>query len=143
MGAIGEGDVRVLNQDVLRHSGITAAEVDQAERRERIELMERAVRYRGERQPLSLAGRVAVVVDDGIATGATARAACTVASLHGAGRIVLAVPVVSSEAARQLGEEGVELIAVLVPDWFGSVGRFYRDFNATSDAEVVTLLNAS
>jgi predicted phosphoribosyltransferase len=140
MGAIGEDDVRVLNNDVIYRERITPAELARVERRERDELARRAVRYRGSRPPLPLAGRVAIVVDDGVATGATARAACAVASLRGAARIVLAVPVMSSDAARLLADNVDELVAVSVPDWFGSVGNFYRDFRATLDDEVVALL---
>jgi putative phosphoribosyl transferase len=140
MGAIGEDDVRVLNNDVIYRERITPAELARVERRERDELARRAVRYRGSRPPVPLAGRVAIVVDDGVATGATARAACAVASLRGAARIVLAVPVMSSDAARLLADNADELVAVSVPDWFGSVGNFYRDFRATLDDEVVALL---
>jgi putative phosphoribosyl transferase len=140
MGAIGEDDVRVLNNDVIYRERITPAELARVERRERDELARRAVRYRGSRPPVPLAGRVAIVVDDGVATGATARAACAVASLRGAARIVLAVPVMSSDAARLLADNVDELVAVSVPDWFGSVGNFYRDFRATQDDEVVALL---
>src|SRR5438094_225918 len=102
MGAIGEDGVRVLNNDVIYRERVTPAELARVEARERDELVRRAARYRGSRPPVPLAGRVAVVVDDGVATGATARAACTVASLRGAARIVLAVPVMSSDAARLL-----------------------------------------
>jgi putative phosphoribosyl transferase len=142
MGAIGEEDVRVLNNDVIHREHVTADELSRVECRERDELARRAVRYRGSRPPVALAGRIAVVVDDGVATGATARAACTVASLRGASRIVLAVPVMSREAARLLADEVDELIAVRVPEWFGSVGNFYRDFLPTQDDEVVALLAA-
>jgi putative phosphoribosyl transferase len=140
MGAIGEDDVRVLNHDVIYRERVTPAELARVDARERDELARRAVRYRGSRPPIPLAGRVAIVVDDGVATGATARAACAVASLRGAARIVLAVPVMSSEAARLLADDVDELVAVSVPDWFGSVGNFYRDFQATQDDEVVALL---
>jgi predicted phosphoribosyltransferase len=140
MGAIGEDDVRVLNKDVIYRERVTPAELARVEARERDELARRAVRYRGSRPPIPLAGRVAIVVDDGVATGATARAACAVASLRGAARIVLAVPVMSSDAARLLADDVDELVAVSVPDWFGSVGNFYRDFEATQDDEVVALL---
>jgi putative phosphoribosyl transferase len=140
MGAIGEDHVRVLNNDVIYRERVTPAELARVEARERDELARRAVRYRGSRPPIPLAGRVAIVVDDGVATGATARAACAVASLRGAARIVLAVPVMSSDAARLLADDVDELVAVSVPDWFGSVGNFYRDFQATQDDEVVALL---
>lgn len=93
MGAIGEDGVRVVDDDVVAASRVSAHDIADVEARERRELERRALRYRGDRPPLALTGRTAIVVDDGIATGSTARAACRVARAHGAERVVLAVPV--------------------------------------------------
>src|ERR1019366_2009760 len=93
MGAIGEGGVRVLNAGVVRLARVSSDELATVERRERVELERRARRFRGDRPPVRLDGKTVVVVDDGIATGSTARAACQVARAQGASRIVLAVPV--------------------------------------------------
>src|SRR5450756_688428 len=89
MGAIGEGGARVLNDDVIRLAGVRPEDLAQVEARERAEVERRARRFRGERPMLSLEGRTIIIVDDGIATGGTARAALQVARVHGAGRVVL------------------------------------------------------
>jgi putative phosphoribosyl transferase len=140
MGAIGEGGVRVENADVLGPSGLSAASVDAAERRERPELDRQTARYRGGRGRLDVAGRCAIVVDDGVATGSSARAACQVARALGAARIVLAVPVASRSAALELRSECDELLCLALPERFFAVGEWYRDFSATSDDHVVELL---
>ena len=92
-GAIGEDGVRVLNDDVVRAARLDGDDMDAVERKQRIELRRRAQRFRRGRDRISLTGRIAVIVDDGIATGATAKAACQVARAHGASRVVLAVPI--------------------------------------------------
>ncbi|HEY6471411.1 MAG TPA: phosphoribosyltransferase [Acidimicrobiales bacterium] len=140
MGAIGEGGVRVENADVLGPSGLSAATLDAAERRERPELDRRAAMYRGGRGRLDVAGRCVIVVDDGIATGSSARAACQVARALGAARIVLAVPVASRSAALELRRECDELWCLSAPEHFFAVGEWYRDFSPTSDEHVVELL---
>jgi putative phosphoribosyl transferase len=140
MGAIGEGGVRVENADVVGPGGLSAATVDAAERRERPELDRRAALYRGGRARLDVAGRCVIVVDDGIATGSSARAACQVARALGAARIVLAVPVASRSAALELRRECDELWCLAAPERFFAVGEWYRDFSATSDDHVVELL---
>ena len=139
-GAIGENGVRVLNDDVIAMTGVTAAELAATEAEERVELERRAARFRGSRARLPLAGRTAVVVDDGIATGATARAACRAARLHGAGRVVLAVPVAPSGWVHRMGDAADEYVCVDAPSSFGSVGEFYDDFSQTPDEEVVECL---
>lgn len=140
MGAIGEGGVRVENEDVVGPSGLRAATVDAAERRERPELDRRAAIYRRGRGRLDVAGRCVIVVDDGIATGSSARAACQVARALGAARIVLAVPVASRSAALELRRDCDELWCLLAPEHFFAVGEWYRDFTPTSDEHVVELL---
>jgi putative phosphoribosyl transferase len=142
MGAVGEGDVLVLNEDVVRKVQPSAAELARLEHQARGELERRASRFRGDRPPLVAAGRTAVLVDDGIATGATARAACRVATAQGAARVVLAVPVCSSGTAAELRNEVDELVCLQTPRRFVSVGEFYADFRQTSDDEVADLLAA-
>jgi putative phosphoribosyl transferase len=112
MGAIGEGSVRVLDDDVLLARGLTDEEVDAAEARERQELERRVRQYRGGAPRIGLSGRTAVVVDDGMATGSTARAACSVARAQGAGYVVMGVPVASGHAVAQL-EEVSDAVVVL------------------------------
>ncbi len=140
MGAIGEGGVRVLNTDVLTAARITDAEIAGVEARERAELQRRARRFRGARERTTVRGRTAVIVDDGIATGSTARAACQVARAQGAAKVVLAVPVAPAQALGPVGEDADEIICLETPEHFLAIGEWYEDFGQTSDEEVVELL---
>ena len=140
MGAIGEDGVRVLNDQVLAMARVGEDEVAAVERSERAELERRATRFRGSRPRASLVGRTAVVVDDGIATGSTARAACQVARAHGVSRVILAVPVAPRSSLGLLAEVADALVCLATPEPFYAVGQFYRDFSQTSDEEVVELL---
>ncbi|MFF5663080.1 phosphoribosyltransferase family protein [Streptomyces griseofuscus] len=140
MGAIGEDGVRVLNADVLRGTGVRDDELARIEERERRVLAERAERYRGECPSVPLTGRTAVVVDDGVATGSTARVACRVARARGAARIVLAVPVAPRDVARRLGGDADDVVCLETPWDFAAVGQFYDDFTQTEDAEVTACL---
>jgi putative phosphoribosyl transferase len=140
MGAIGEGDVRVENEDVLRLAGLEEADLAAAESRERPEVDRRARRYRDGRPRLPLEGRCGVIVDDGIATGSTVRAACQVARRQGAARIVVAVPVASRPASEELTEVCDELICLATPEPFYAVGEWYQDFSQTTDHEVTDAL---
>lgn len=141
MGAIGEGGARVINSDIVTFAHVSDEELALVEERERAELLRRARRYRGARPRLSLTGRTAVVVDDGVATGSTARAACEVAKAQGAKRVVLAVPVAPAAAAGQLAGETDEFISLAAPGQFQAIGEWYDDFSQTSDEEVVSLLD--
>jgi len=139
MGAIGEG-ARVLDNRTVRSLGVTADQVDAVEQREQLELAERARRFRADRGPLELRGKTAIIVDDGIATGATARAACQVVRAAGAARIILAVPVAPPEWRPKPGVDADELICVERPSPFFAIGQWYEDFTQTRDDEVVDLL---
>ncbi|MGW5261678.1 phosphoribosyltransferase [Microbispora sp. NPDC004025] len=139
-GAIGEGGVRVLNPDVLRLANVTRDEMAEVERRERAELERRAQRFRGDRAPVDLAGRTVIVVDDGIATGGTARAACQVARAHGASRVVLAVPVGAPETIASLRRDADEVVCLDTPDHFYAIGAWYDDFSQTRDEDVIEYL---
>jgi len=141
MGAIGEGDVRFVNDEVVREAGVSKDELAAVERRERAELERRARRYRHDRPPMALEGRTAVVVDDGIATGSTVRAACRVARARGATRVVVAAPVASPSSIAELADAADEVVCLEAPRWFYAVGAWYRDFSEVSDDEVVTLLD--
>ena len=143
MGAVGEEGARVLESNVIRQVGITAEQIATVEAKERAEIERRATRYRDGRTPVPLAGRVVVIVDDGIATGSTALAAIQVARHRGAARVVLAAPVAAADTARELMSVVDELVCVATPEDFGAVGRFYRDFSQTSDDEVASLLAAA
>ncbi|MGW2251583.1 phosphoribosyltransferase family protein [Kitasatospora sp. NPDC001660] len=140
MGAIGEDGVRVLNDQVMRLGGITADQLADVERHERAELERRARRYRGDRPPADLRGRTVIVVDDGIATGSTARAACRIVRARGAARVVLAVPVAPRDWTERLTDVADELVCVATPSPFFAIGEFYDDFSQTGDDEVLSLL---
>ena len=142
MGAIGEGGARVLDAELLAHAQVTEEDLRTVERRERAQLETRVARLRRGRQRVQLNGRIAVVVDDGVATGSTARVACEAARHLGAKKVVLAVPVGPAETVRHLTEAD-EVVCVFVPQRFVAVGYHYRDFSPTSDDEVIVLLDAA
>lgn len=139
MGAIGEGGVRLLDDDLIARLGITPAEVEAVERRERETLEARVIRLRSGTERPDLTGRTVIIVDDGIATGATASVACRVARNLGASRVIVAAPVGGPDAVRRV--QGADEVICLVRPWdFQAVGAYYRDFGQTSEAQVVELL---
>jgi putative phosphoribosyl transferase len=140
MGAIGELGAKVVNDHVMSWTSASDADFERVADRERVELQRRAERYRGGRPPVDLAGRSAVVIDDGIATGATAAASVQVARSLGADRVVLAVPVAPPDSVERFTELVDDFVALEVPDRFSAVGEWYRDFDQTSDDEVIDLL---
>lgn len=141
-GAIASGGVRVLNDDVMRaipHAedaieAVTARETAELERREQI--------YRGERPAPELRDRIVILVDDGLATGATMRAAVKALRQRGAARIIVAVPVGPQDTCRELAQKADETICLSTPEFFQAVGQYYEDFSQTTD-EVVRELLAS
>ncbi|MGD3107024.1 phosphoribosyltransferase family protein [Streptomyces sp. YGL11-2] len=139
-GAIGEGGVRVISDDIIRRGRINQSDVASVEREEAAELARQAARFRAGRPRLTLEGRTAIVIDDGIATGATAAAACEVVRAQGAARVVLAVPVAPPDAAERLRSKADEIVCLSTPYAFSAVGEWYEDFSQTSDDEVVSLL---
>ncbi|GLY68513.1 phosphoribosyltransferase [Amycolatopsis taiwanensis] len=141
LGAIGEGGVRVLNREVVQMARLTGEEIAAVEDTERIELQRRAERFRAGRPRVPLRGRTALIVDDGVATGSTARAACLLARAQGAARVVFAVPVGAPDALIALGEDADKVVWLEAPSWFHAVGQWYRDFQQTSDQEVTELLH--
>lgn len=140
MGAVSEGGVLVTNDEVMHLIRISPDEFASVEARERGEVERRAKRFRGDRPAVSLSGRIALIVDDGIATGSTAQAACKVARTLGAVRVLLAVPVGAADSLRMLRHDADEVICLQIPNNFFAVGEWYQDFSATSDEEVVDLL---
>ena len=142
MGAIGEGGARVLNTAVTGRGRISDDALAAVEREERAKLEARVARYRRGRARVDLDGRVAVVVDDGVATGSTARAACAVARELGAARVVLAVPVGPARTLRDFAAAD-QVVCVSAVSRFLAVGYHYADFSPTSDEEVIALLDAA
>lgn len=140
MGAVAEGGVVVVDERMAGAAGVDPEEVGLLARHEEAEIERRVHRYVGERVRPSLAGRTAVVVDDGIATGATARAACTVARAWGASRVVLAVPLGPPAAGAVVGDAADEVVCLQELHPFLAVGQGYADFPPTSDDEVASAL---
>jgi putative phosphoribosyl transferase len=143
MGAIASGGVRVLNTDVLEWYGITPGAIDAVARAEVVELERRERAYRQDRPPVPLEGRTVVLVDDGLATGSTMKAAVQAVRAHRPERIVVAVPVAAPGTCQAFGGLADEIICARTPADFRAVGQWYRDFSQTSDQEVRQLLHES
>ncbi len=142
IGAIASGGACVLNEGLIRASGLTRAHIDAIVRVERAELERRELTYRGDRAPLDVRGRVVILVDDGLATGASMRAAVVaLRSLHPS-KIVVAVPVAPEETADEFVGVVDDFVCVEAARDFNSVGWWYRDFNQVEDAEVRALLDS-
>jgi len=139
-GAIGEGGVRIVDDYVVRQTRLTGPQIAEVEARERVQLDRRVSQLRGEHPPVPLAGRTVIIVDDGIATGSTARAACLVARARGASRVILAVPVGSVEGTAALRQTADEVVCLQTPARFFAIGEWYGDFGQVTDEEVTILL---
>lgn len=142
MGAVVDGDdpQTIINEDVYAATGSDSAGLERARRRELEEIERRRRRYLGDRPHVSPSGRVAVIVDDGLATGATARAALAAVKRQGAALTVLAVPVAPAETIDEMRAEADEVVVVHTPAQFWAIGPFYNDFHQLSDDETVELL---
>lgn len=143
MGAIGEGGVRVLDRALISAVGVRPSELAAVEERERAELLRRTERYRGSCPMTPLDGRTAIVIDDGVATGATARAACEIVRARGARHVVLAVPVAAPRSLDALRDVADEVVCLTSPSSLRAVGEWYDDFTPISDDEVRQLLAAA
>lgn len=140
MGAIASGGIRVLNAEALRYGHVDAATLERVTAQQQQELERRERVYRGERPPAELRGRQVLLVDDGLATGSTMRAAVQAVRQQGAARIVLVAPVASNEALAMLTPMVDEAVCPLVPPYLSSIGEWYADFSQTGDEEVQELL---
>jgi predicted phosphoribosyltransferase len=143
MGAIASGSVRVLNEDVVHRLGVSEQQIDQTAAREQQEIERRELEYRGDLPPINVSGKKIILVDDGLATGATMRAAVEALATAGAMRITVAVPVGSIEAVQRLAREADDVVCPLQPEDFAAVGQWYDDFSQTSDEEVRELMAES
>ncbi|MEU4689916.1 phosphoribosyltransferase family protein [Actinoplanes sp. NPDC023714] len=143
MGAVGEDGATIVNQGLLDSSRIDPQVVAATQAHAWVELEHRVKALRGDRPRIALHARTAVVVDDGIATGATARVACRVARALGAGKVIVAVPVAPQEATGAFAEVADRVVCLRQPTDFGAVGRFYKDFRPVSDDQVVHLLDVA
>ncbi len=140
MGALTTGGAVVRNEDVVRAADVTEEEVQRVIDRESAELARREAVYRGDRPPAPVRGRTVILVDDGLATGASMLAAVRAVRQAGAARVVVAVPVGAAAACRRIAEEADELVCISEPADFHAVGQAYEDFTQTTDAEVCALL---
>jgi predicted phosphoribosyltransferase len=143
VGAIAEHGVRVLNDELVRYLRVSDKHLALVEARERAELHRRVERYRSQHPEVDLETRTAIIVDDGLATGYTARAAVLAARVRGASEIVVAVPIGAEDTVAALTELADRVIALSVPKDFQAVGFWYQDFTQTSDREVLAILKAS
>lgn len=141
MGAIATGGAQVLNTDIVRALSISQQQLDRVAAAEQRELERREQSYRGERPPPELTGRCVILVDDGLATGASMRVAVEAAASQGPAELVVAVPVASSEAVELVEEQASQVVALAIPEPFIGVGRWYEAFTQTTDAEVRGLLD--
>lgn len=141
MGAIASGGVRILNSDIVRSLGITDEAIETVARREQRELERRESLYRGQRPSVDLRGKTVVLVDDGLATGASMRAAVTAVNAREPGRVVVAVPTAAPEARAAIERMVDEIVCATTPDPFWGVGAWYDDFSQTGDDEVRRLLS--
>jgi predicted phosphoribosyltransferase len=140
MGAIASGGIRVLNEDVVHALGIRPEQIDLVAARERVELERREREYREGRPSLTLAERTVIIIDDGLATGSTMRAAVQAIRQQRPGRVVVAVPVGAPDTCEGLRALADEVVCARMPVPFSAVGQWYDDFSQTSDEEVRTLL---
>src|SRR6059058_4939039 len=140
-GAIASGGVRVLNQDVMRALPNANETIESITARETAELERREQSYRDGRPAPELRNRVVILVDDGLATGATMRAAVAALRQRGVAKIVVAAPVGAPDTCRELEQEADETICAIAPEFFQAVGQYYEDFSQTSDEEVRELLS--
>jgi len=141
MGAIASGGVRVLNEDVVHWYGIPDAAIESVTREEADELARRERAYRDDRPAPVLTNRIAILVDDGLATGSTMRAAAQAVRVQHPAAVVVAVPVGARQTCAELSAVADEVICARMPEPFSAVGQWYLDFNQTDDAEVRDLLN--
>lgn len=140
MGALGEGGVKVVDDQLVRRAAVSPTALAQVEEREQRELVRRASEFRRAHPRVSLDDRVVIVIDDGLATGATARAACAVARAAGAGVVILAVPVAPVGWESTMGRAADMYVAASTPTSMRAVGAHYDDFSQTTDEEVLRCL---
>jgi putative phosphoribosyl transferase len=140
MGAIASGGVRTLNSLVIQELHIPPAIIEAVAVQESDELLRREQLYRGDKPNPSVAGRTVILVDDGLATGSSMRAAVAALRPQNPAKIIVAVPVAPEEACNELRREADEVVCLLTPDLFSAVGLWYEDFNQTSDAEVTEII---
>jgi putative phosphoribosyl transferase len=141
MGAIASGGVLVLHDEVARLPGVTREVIERVAEQERLELERRERAFRGDRPPLEVRGKSVILVDDGVATGSTMRAAIRVLRARGAERLVAAIPTAPAQTVQALAREVDEVVVLMTPEPFLAIGRWYEDFSQLSDEEVRAYLD--
>lgn len=140
MGAIASGGIRVMNDDVVGHYGVSEDAIERVAREEHAELERRERTYRGERPLPSLEGRCVILVDDGVATGSTMFAAIDAVRKQGAAEVRVAVPVAPADTLQELQRRADNVVCLATPEPFYAIGQWYREFGQTSDSEVMELI---
>lgn len=140
IGAITEDGTGIFNEETISIYGISKRYIDEEVQKEKKEAERRLKLYRGKRPPLNLKGKIAILIDDGVATGATMRAAVRSAKAKGAKKVVVAVPVIALDTLQKLEQEASEMIYLDAPLFFGAVGAFYETFDQTEDEEVIEIM---
>lgn len=140
IGAVAEGDVRVLNKELIARLGITPAQLDAVAAAEQAELDRRVRRYRGDRAAVSVEGRTVILIDDGLATGFTARTGIEVLRRQGAAQVLLAVPVAPAETVEEMWAVADDVVCLEAPALFLAIGEWYTDFHQITDEEVTSML---
>jgi len=143
LGAISEGGIRTLNARLIAEAGVDEGQIETIVARETAEIERRARGYRGDRPAAPVEGRTVVLVDDGLATGYTVRAAIAALRARGASRVVVAAPVAPADTEAELRSIADDVVVLVTPAWFLAIGEFYDDFTQTSDEEVVSLLDGT
>jgi len=143
MGAVGEGGANFINEEIVRLAKVSVADFTAIASQESAEVERRATRFRGSREAINLKGRTALIVDDGIATGATALAACKVAHLLGAEKVIVASPIGAADSIERIKNFADQVICLEIPRSLLAVGEWYEDFSPTSDQQVIDLLQES
>ena len=141
LGAVAEEGAVMLDERLTSLLGVSREYLDATVEKERVEAARRLHKYRGNRPPLNLNGKTAIIVDDGVATGATMRAAIASAKAKGARRVIAATPVIAPDTLVQLQREADEVVYLEAPSYFSAVGQFYEKFEQTEDEQVVALLH--
>jgi putative phosphoribosyl transferase len=141
MGALASGGIRVLNDDVVRQLAPSENVIEELTREEQKEVEQREQRYRGEHASPRITGRTIILIDDGLATGATMRAACAAVRQQQPARVVIAVPVAAPQVCDEMQQEADEVVCAMMPPSLGGIGGWYVDFRQTTDDEVRQLLN--
>lgn len=140
MGAIADGGIRVINKEVLPYLKITDEAIEQVAKKEEAELKRRRREYTGDREPIDITGKVAIIIDDGLATGSTMKAAIAAVKEKSPSKIIVGVPVAPPSTCDELEDSVDDMICLLKPEYFRAVGLWYDVFDQTSDQEVKDLL---